>query len=52
MTCPICNTPYEKVRTPQSVYLYRRRCGCKRPMVRVPSHDYTVRDVIQDEVKR
>ena len=54
MTCPICNKPYDRVRHNElSVYVYRKRCGCKRPMKKVePSPCYDIRDVWRDEVAR
>jgi len=53
MTCPICQKPYGRTkRTELSVYVYRRRCDCKRPMKKVEAKVYNIRDCWRDEVMR
>lgn len=53
MTCPVCKKPYEKRKSLQhSVYVYRRRCDCKRKAVSHKERVYNIRDLWRDEVMR
>ena len=53
MTCPICNKQYAKTRsTALSIYVYSKRCRCRRPMKKVEAVVYDIRDCWRDEVGR
>jgi hypothetical protein len=53
MTCPVCKTPYEKKRsTVLSVYVYSKRCKCKRATMKPKPKTYDIRDCWRDEVMR
>lgn len=50
MNCKICGKAYEKTPTPQSVWLYRKTCRCKRHQAKDKVHD--IRDAWRNEVAR